>query len=350
MRNAFAEALLAAARRDPRVVLLMGDIGNRLFDPFAAECGERFLNCGIAEANMIGVAAGLALSGLRPVVYTIAPFATTRCLEQIRVDLCYHQAPAVVVGVGGGFAYASLGPTHHACEDLAQLRTLPGMTVVCPGDAHEVRAALCAALARPGPVYLRLGKKGEPRVHEREPELVIGRALVLRAGRDVGLLATGAILPVALEAGQRLAAAGISAEVVSFHTVKPLDEAYLSRAFSRFRAVVSIEEHSLLGGLGSALAEWLVDRDPLPARLLRIGSADAFHGEGGSQAQARARLGLDAASIAARTRALCERLEEREGEHADRSRDPRRDRQAPGARPARGSGAPAGPDPGGDHP
>jgi transketolase len=348
VRNAFAEALLEAARRDPRVVLLMGDIGNRLFDPFAAECGERFVNCGIAEANMIGVAAGLALSGLRPVVYTIAPFATARCLEQIRIDLCYHRAPAVIAGVGGGLSYASLGPTHHACEDLAQLRTLPGMTVVCPGDAHEVRAALRAALLRPGPVYLRLGKKGEPRVHEREPELAIGRALVLRPGRDVALLACGAILPVALEAGARLEAEGISAEVVSFHTVKPLDQAYLARAFARFRVVVSIEEHSRLGGFGGALAEWRADREPLPARLLRIGTADAFCGEGGSQAHARARLGLTADSIAARTRALFESLRHREGDHADASRDPGRDRKAPGAGRARGPGARAGPGPGGD--
>jgi transketolase len=348
MRNAFAQALLEAGRSDPRVVLLMGDIGNRLFDPFAEACGARFLNCGIAEANMIGVAAGLALSGLRPVVYTIAPFATARCLEQIRVDLCYHEAPVVVVGVGAGLGYASLGPTHHACEDLAQLRTLPGMTVVCPGDAFEVRAALRAALAWPGPVYLRLGKKGEPLVHAREPELEIGRALVLRAGHEVCLLATGSILPVALEAGARLEAAGISTEVVSFHTVKPLDEACLARAFRKFRVVVSLEEHSRLGGLGGAIAEWLGDQGPRPARLLRIGTPDAFHGEGGSQAHARACAGLDAESIAARTCALVGRLRNREEEHADAGRDPRRDRQAPGARGARDPAARAGAGAGGD--
>ena len=186
MRNAFARELEAIAERDARVMLLSGDIGNRMFDKFKGKFPDRFLNCGVAEQNMMGVAAGLALCGWRPVCYTITPFVTTRCLEQIRVDVCYHQAPVVVVGVGAGLAYAELGATHHACEDIAFLRALPGMTVLCPADPMETGPALRAAMALESPTYLRLGKKGEPNVHEAPPEpFEIGRALPVRstAGR-----------------------------------------------------------------------------------------------------------------------------------------------------------------------
>ena len=298
MRNAFAAEILAAAAADERVVMLSGDIGNRLFDTFKARFGDRLFNCGVAEANMIGVAAGLAMSGLRPVAYTIVPFLTTRCLEQIRVDLCYHKAPAVLVGVGGGLSYASLGATHHSCEDIAFMRILPGMTVLCPGDSWEVRAALRAALKHDGPVYIRIGKKGEPLVHAQAPDFVIGKALVLSEGEDVCLLSTGNVLPVAVKAGELLRARGVSTRVVSFHTVKPLDEALLEDSFRRFKAVVTIEEHSRLGGFGGSVAEWLSDHPGLKARLARIGTEDAFLHAVGEQDFARERSGLTPEAIA----------------------------------------------------
>src|SRR2546425_3281788 len=228
MRDALAAEITQLASEDERLVLLSGDIGNRLFDRYKQRHPQRFLNCGVAEANMISMAAGMALSGLRPVVYTIAPFATTRCLEQIRVDVCYHNTAVVVVGVGAGLSYASLGGTHHSCEDIAFLRVLPNMTIVCPGDATEVRLAIRAALRQDGPVYIRLGKKGEPVVHERAPEFAIGKGIVLRAGDDVCLLSTGTVLPLALETATLLERAGVSAQVVSLHTVKPLDEGLLA--------------------------------------------------------------------------------------------------------------------------
>src|SRR2546430_5284860 len=162
MRNAFATEITSLASEDERLVLLSGDIGNKLFDGYKEKFPERFFNCGVAEANMMGMAAGMALSGMRPITYTITPFTTTRCFEQIRVDVCYHNVPVIIVGVGGGLSYASLGATHHSCEDIALLRMLPNMTVICPGDAIEVRGALRAALRHDGPVYIRLGKKGEP--------------------------------------------------------------------------------------------------------------------------------------------------------------------------------------------
>ena len=203
MRNAFVQQLEQLAESDDRIVLLMGDIGNRMFDRFKARHPDRFYNCGVAEANMMSVAAGMALCGLRPIVYTIVPFVTTRCLEQIRVDVCYHQAPVIIVGVGGGLSYAGLGTTHHSCEDIAFLRVLPHMKVVCPGDSFEVRAALAEALGQDSPVYLRLGKKGEPVVHDRLPDLEIGKGLTLRRGDEIVILSTGNLLPTAVEVSER---------------------------------------------------------------------------------------------------------------------------------------------------
>ncbi len=301
MRNAFAAEITALAAADPRIVLLSGDIGNRLFDDFKVRCAGRFFNCGVAEANMIGMAAGMALCGLRPVAYTITPFVTTRCLEQIRVDVCYHHVPVVIVGTGSGLSYASLGATHHSCEDIAFLRALPHMNVVCPGDALEVRAALRAALALGEPVYLRLGKKGEPLVHKQPVDLVIGKGIEVRPGKDVSLLSTGNTLAVAVQAAEALGQRGVSAQVVSFHTVKPLDEPLLEYVFAHYRAVVTIEEHSLLGGLGGSVAEWLVDRPPQRARLVRVGTADAFMHEAGNQEYARRHYGLTPERIADRT-------------------------------------------------
>lgn len=300
MRNAFADELTKIGAQDERTFLLAGDIGNRLFDDFKARCPDRFINCGVAEANMVGVGAGLALSGMRPVLYTITPFITTRVLEQVRDDVCYQHLPVVLVGVGGGLSYAGLGPTHHSCEDIAFLRALPGMTVTCPGDAHEVRGALRAAIAHDGPVYMRLGKKGEPLIHADVPSFELGRAITVRGGDEVCLLSTGNLLPLAIEVGEALGEEAVSTRVVSFHTVKPLDEEMLAEAFDSYAAVVTLEEHSLIGGLGAAVAEWYVDRGKPGAPLVRIGTADWFLHESGEQGYARERYGLTVDSITER--------------------------------------------------
>ena len=303
MRNVFAAALVELAAADPRIVLLSGDIGNRIFDPFKERFADRFYNCGVAEANMTGVAAGLALAGLRPLTYTIAPFNTARCYEQIRLDVCYHELPVIIVGVGAGLCYANLGPTHHGLDDIALMRGLPGMTVVCPADPSEVRLALAALVRRGGPAYLRLGKKNEPAVHTVAPAFELGRGIVLRAGADCCLLGTGTVLPAVLEAAAWLAGEGIEAEVVSLHTVKPLDEDLLERVFAHCSLVATVEEHRRSGGLGGAVAEWCADR-PLPgARLLRLGVDDAFLHACGPPAEVRAAQGLDARAMARRIRA-----------------------------------------------
>lgn len=300
MRNAFAKEVTALAGADERVVLLSGDIGNRLFDDYKRQHPQRFLNCGVAEQNMISVAAGMAMSGLRPIAYTIAPFITVRCLEQIRVDVCYHDAPVIIVGVGAGLSYASLGGTHHACEDIALLRTLPGMSVVCPADSEEVRQVMRAAVSYDRPLYIRMGKKGEPNVHQASPNFQIGKGITLRQGSQACLLGTGTILPVVLEAADRLEAAGISTRVISFHTVKPLDEILLAEVAGGFPVVATIEEHSIIGGLGSSVAEWLSDRAPVAARLIRIAVPDEFVHGAVEQEEARAHVHLTADSISQR--------------------------------------------------
>ncbi len=303
MRNAFADEITRLGAQDSRVVVLSGDIGNRLFRSFKSAARERFLNCGVAEANMMGVAAGMALSGLRPFVYTIAPFATTRCLEQIRVDVCCHRAPVTIVGTGSGLSYAELGPTHHSCEDMAILRALPGMTVVAPGDPIELRCAVRAALRQDNPVYIRIGKKGEPDVHRVEPDFRFGKAIMILEGHDVCILSTGTMLPVAVRASELLATEGLSVGVESFHTVKPLDEERLVELGRACRLLVTLEEHSRIGGLGGAVSEWLAGAGrEVEAKLVLCGVDDAFMLEAGTQDYARRKFGLTPETVAARVR------------------------------------------------
>lgn len=301
MRNAFADEItkLAASRDD--IVLLSGDIGNRLFDKFKASAPGRFFNCGVAEANMIGVAAGMAASGLRPVCYTIASFLTYRVIEQIRLDLGYHHQRVILVGTGAGLSYASLGATHHSVEDMGMLRLIPGLAVLAPGDEKELRPAVRAALDYDGPVYIRIGKKGEPIVHEDEPEFRIGRALPIHPGSAVWILSLGNTLPVAIEAADILKSRGIDCGVASIGSLKPLDTAILGEIFSSAQVVATVEEHSVLGGLGTAVAEWLANEGTgAKARLVRCGTPDEFLHATTHQPSARAWASLTPETIASR--------------------------------------------------
>jgi len=304
MRNAFAAEMTQIGSEDDRVILLSADIGNRLFEDFKAKCPGRFYNCGVAEANMVGVATGLAMAGMRPVCYTITNFITYRCIEQIRVDVCYHHQPVIIVGTGSGLSYASLGGTHHSCEEMGMLRLLPGLTVMAPADAMEVRGALRAALKQDNPVYMRIGKKGEPVIHPEVPNLTIGKALTVREGVDVCILSAGNMLPDCLQAADLMAAEGCSARVTSFHTIKPLDEAYLAEVFAEFSVVATVEEHSVLGGLGGSVAEWLSDQPAPHGRLIRFGTRDEFLHETCEQESARKMFGLTSDAISARLIAL----------------------------------------------
>ena len=256
MRAAFIKALIAAASHDERIWLVCDDLGFSVLEGFAASFPHRFVNAGVAEQNMTGLAAGLAINGKIVVTYSIANFPTVRCLEQIRNDICYHQLNVKIVAVGGGLSYGGQGYTHHGVEDLAFLRLLPNMSVFAPGDPTEARLVTEAMVKHPGPCYMRLGKSGEACVHTAEPDFAIGKAIPLLRGDSVAIVATGATLQIAVEAARRLADEGWSADVVSMPSIEPMDASYVLDAARRIGCIVTLEEHGR-GGLGTAVAEIL---------------------------------------------------------------------------------------------
>jgi transketolase len=297
MRTAFVETLFALAKQDDRIVLIVGDLGFNVVTQFMEQLPRQFLNAGVAEQNMTAIAAGMALSGKIVFTYSIANFPTLRCLEQVRNDVCYHDANVKIVSVGGGFAYGSMGVTHHATEDLAVMRALPGMVVVAPGDPVETRAATRAITAYPGPCFLRLGKAGEPNVHQAEIEFELGKAIRVREGRDATLISTGGLLHTTVRAAARLAGEGIETRVLSMHTLKPLDNDAVLAAARETRAIMTIEEHSIIGGLGSAVAEVLAEADGAKVAFKRIGLPSMFSPQVGSQEFLQERHGLTAEQI-----------------------------------------------------
>ena len=297
MRSAFFSTLLDLAGQDDRIYLIVGDLGFGVVEPFAQRFPDRFLNVGVAEQNMTGVAAGLALCGKIVFTYSIGNFATLRCLEQIRNDVCYHQVDVKIVAVGGGFAYGALGMTHHAIEDLAIMRTLPGMVVVAPGDPFEVEQATRAIVSQPGPCYLRLGRAGEPRIHGPSAVFKLGRAIRVREGRALTIISTGGLLETGLRAAELLSGVGIDARVVSMHTLKPIDEAEVVSAAAETGGIATLEEHSVIGGLGSAVAEILAESAGARGRLKRFGVPSAFAPEVGSQEYLRAVYGLSPTAV-----------------------------------------------------
>ena len=307
MRKAFVATLMELAEQDDHVMLLVADVGFGLFDGFASKYPGRFINIGVAEQCMTGVAAGLALSGKRVFTYSLANFPTLRCLEQIRNDVCYHRLPVVIVAGACGLAYGKLGSTHHATEDLAVLRAMPGLTVVAPGDAFETVAATRAVVNAGGPAYLRLGGTGEPAVHERAPDFVLGKVLTVRDGQDATLLATGVALVIAMGAAEQLQQRGINARVLSVPTLKPFDCRGVLEAVAATGVAETIEEHSVIGGLGSAVAECLCESSVQGVVFQRVGIPDRFAGEVGAQDYLRRRFGLDAESVCRKVMSLLER-------------------------------------------
>jgi transketolase len=306
MRNAFLDALFELALHDERIVFVTGDLGFRVVEKLMEQRPRQFLNAGVAEQNLTGIAAGMALSGKIVFTYSIANFPTLRCLEQIRNDVCYHDANVKIVAIGGGFAYGAMGVTHHATEDLAVMRAMPSLTVVAPGDPVGTRAATHALAAQPGPCYLRLGKAGEPTVHTGPIDFRIGKAICLRDGSDVTLMSTGGMLNLAARSAERLEKDGISARVLSMHTLKPLDVPAVLAAAAETRLVVTLEEHSILGGLGSAVAEVLAETPDVHVRFKRLGLPPAFSPHIGAQEYLLERHGLTPDEVAATVRLLLE--------------------------------------------
>lgn len=282
MRAAFADTLMEIAKKREDLFVITNDLGYSVLEPFIDKYPDKYLNIGIAEQNMIGVAAGLALSGFTPVIFSIIPFAIMRCFEQVRDDICYHNLNIKIVGVGSGLAYGSLGPTHHSIEDIALTRVLPHMTVICPGDPVEASLATVAMFAHTGPVYLRIHKKGDPIVHLKRPKFSIGRAITLFSGKTVGILTTGNMLPTSSAVAKRLNEEGISTGLIQFHTIKPLDMLSIRQAAKSYSFLFTVEEHSIIGGLGSAVSEVLAEENT-NVTFNRIGIVDRFTKEVGSQ-------------------------------------------------------------------
>lgn len=297
MRNEFVRVLTDLAGEDKNVVLLTGDLGFGIFNGFIKKYPRQFLNAGVAEQNMTGLAVGMSMEGKTVYTYSIGNFPTLRCLEQIRNDACYHNANIKIVAVGGGFTYGSLGISHHATEDLAVLRAIPEITVVAPGDALESAAACRAVYDTKGVCYLRLGRGGEPQVHSAKPEFRIGKAIRLYEGEDIIFISTGGILQNVVEAMRKLSAMRLSVGLYSMHTLKPLDADAVKEAASNARLVVTVEEHSVLGGLGGAVAEVMAQMEGARARLKIIGLQDCFSSVVGSQDYLREIYGLSVDKI-----------------------------------------------------
>lgn len=292
MRNAFSDALVAAALSDPKVLLLTGDHGYALFDAFRKARPDQYINCGIAEQNMVGVAAGLAKAGFKPIVYGLAAFVPVRVLEQIKIDVCYENLPVILIGDGAGFVYSHLGTSHQSTEDIACTRAIPSLTVLSPADRFEMTATMELALKLGSPVYLRVGKSDRGDVHAGPMRLQAGEMVQVKKGtRRVALLATGSMVKTALE----LADQGLDAEVWSVPSIKPLSRAQLAEITSRVDCLITLEEHSVMGGLGSCVAEELSAYRPLP--VLRIGIEDRFSTYCGTWDYLLQAHGLDLVSV-----------------------------------------------------
>lgn len=259
MRTTFFQELLNLYKADKDIVVLTGDLGFKLFDGFRDADAERFYDVGVAEANMIGLAAGLSLCGLKVYCYSIIPFLIMRTYEQIRNDVAYHDLDVKLVGVGGGLSYGLEGISHHGLEDIALMRTLPNMTIVVPSDPTEAGIFAELSYKHKGPMFIRLCHTNEPRVHESKPEIEIGKPLLLSEGKDVAIFATGRMVYVAVEAAHILEDEGIRPTLVEVHTIQPLDKTLILDILVTHNLVLTIEEHSLTGGLGTVLAEIIAE-------------------------------------------------------------------------------------------
>lgn len=292
MRNAFSDAITAEAKRDPRVLLLTGDHGYALFDAFRKACPDQYINCGIAEQNMVGVAAGLARAGLRPIVYGLAAFVPIRVLEQIKIDVCYERLPVIFIGDGAGLVYSYLGTSHQSTEDIACTRAIPDLTVLSPADRFEMTAALDLAFSMASPVYLRMGKSDRGDVHQGPLHFSTGQLIRVKGeSGDVAMLATGSMVKTALE----LTDHGFDAEVWSVPSIKPLDHAIVGEICRHAKILITLEEHSVFGGLGSCLAEEIAKINPIP--VCRIGIEDRFSTLCGSYDYLLKEHGLDLESV-----------------------------------------------------
>lgn len=300
MRDTFVRTLVELAKENKNIELVTGDLGFGVLKPYWEQVPDQFTNAGIAEQNMTTVAAGMALEGKTVFTYSIGNFPTLRCLEQIRNDCAYHNANVKVVCIGGGFVYGSLGMSHQATEDLAILRALPDVVVMAPGDLVEAEECTKALVKYQGTAYLRLGRGGEKRIHDKIENFQIGKAIKVKDGKRIAIFSTGAIFEEVQGACDMLIQAGYEPAVYTFPTVKPIDKEAIERVSCDFELIVTCEEHNIVGGFGSAVAEVMAEMRQKKAHLLRIGLNDMYAVRVGNQKYLREQYGMSAARIAAR--------------------------------------------------
>ena len=296
MRDAFITTLEEEAEKDKRIVVLTADMGFSVLEKFQEKFPGRFFNMGISEQNMMGVAAGLALTGKKVFIYSMIPFVTFRCLEQIRNDICYHDLAVVIVGVGSGVSYGTLGFSHHAIEDLGVLKSISNITILAPSDPYEVRQLVKECVGYPHPVYMRLGKNKEMTFHKKGDKIRIGRANYLSRGEDIALVTFGNIMDEVVDVHARLKDLGHNASIVSTPSIKPIDEKFFMRLFGSHKHIFIIEEHNKIGGLGDTLFS-LNKNNKCKNVFTHIAIDDTFVTEVGGKKHIRKTLGLDAHTI-----------------------------------------------------
>lgn len=279
MRTAYLDTLYELAQKDKRVYALISDNGAIVYDKYRRDLPEQYLNLGISEANMIGMAAGMASCGKIPFAYTIGAFLAYRAFEFIRNDVCLQNQNVKIVGTGAGQVYSALGPTHHSTEDLGGLRALPNLTILCPASPLEVKKATKAAYEHEGPVYLRLGTNREPEIYKEDYVFRIGKAVTLREGKDITLIGTGSMLKDVLDIAEKLGNDGICARVINIHTIKPIDKAVVIKAAEETGKIITVEDHNIVGGLGSAVAE-VIAESGVGVTFKRYGLKDFSKGYG----------------------------------------------------------------------
>ena len=299
MRSTFVNTLTEMAKKNDKIICVIGDTGFSVFENFEKEFKDRFVNVGIAEQNFVSFGAGLAAMGMKPYIYNVVSFMTLRSLEQIELDICYQNNPVVLVGVGGGHAYGSAGPTHHSYFDIAIMRMLPNMTVVCPADPIEMKEVMYASENYNKPLYIRIGRSVDPIIHQKPINFQIGKAIEMRNGKDAVLFATGTVVKDAVVACEELQKRGIQMSLYSMHTIKPLDVETVKKCIGEYPAIFTLEEHSQNGGLGSAVGDVILENESgKKIKFKKFGFPDTFAPVTGSREYLNKLYGIDAKGIA----------------------------------------------------
>lgn len=289
MRKTFINTLIDLARKDKDIVLITPDMGFSVLEPFFDEFPERAINCGIAEQNAVSIASGLALMGKKPYVYTIIPFLVERAFEQVKLDVAYMNTNVKLIGIGAGFTYGAAGATHHAIEDISLIRTLPNMTVCCPGDNNEAEQIIRKTVNNDKPMYIRIGRHNRGIFDNNTIE--IGKASIIEKGEDIAIISTSNMLPDAYDYCQKLKTEGRKPYLISMHTIKPLDKDIILELVNKGVEIQTMEEHSVIGGLGSAVAEVIAESGK-GIKFKRIGVPDEFSHYIGSQKYIKKQFGL----------------------------------------------------------